>query len=72
MKCYIKNCPNEACKEIETNGIFRGIYMENIKINVCQEHSGDEIKEALEIKGEEDCLKSQEVNPFFENVRKTS
>ena len=64
MRCQIPGCKNKGVKATTKEGIFMGVFLENVMIYTCGKHSTTEIEQALERVGEEEASNLQQVNPF--------
>lgn len=64
MRCQIPGCKNKSIKKIRKDGIFLGVYVEDVNVSICGRHSPKEVENSLARSGEEKALTLQEVNPY--------
>ena len=68
MRCQIPGCKNKGVKATTKEGIFQGVFLENVMIYTCGEHPKMEVEQALERVGEEEASSLQQTNPFAEQI----
>jgi hypothetical protein len=67
VRCQILGCKNKSTQKNVREGIFFGVYLENVVLHSCAEHSEGEILSAANkiAEGEVQILQ-QECNPFVD------
>lgn len=67
LSCQIAGCKNKSTTIKTKDGIFLGLYLEDIRICTCGKHSDSEVSKALEKIGEAKASTLQHCcNPFVE------
>jgi hypothetical protein len=66
MKCEMPDCNNKSTKTVTKEGVLYGVYVDNSCMNVCEEHTIHEVNTQLNEIFVDNCISSQECNPFMQ------